>query len=463
MTIGRKISIAFVAVAVCGALLTAVVANTATRSVFDWYVQGATVARAGQWRDLFAAYYAQRGSWSGVDVLVHSAGAGPVRGRGFGRRWAGDPAAATRGERVVLADVTGTVVADSEGAATGSVLGEEAARFSLPIVVDGRHVGTVALVTPLQRGLVTLEAEFLRRVTVSTLLGAVLAALLGAALASTFSRQISAPLGELARAAGRVARRDFSVPIQAEPEGEIGDVARAFNLMQDSLRASEDARHKLMADVAHELRTPLAVLRGNLESLQEGVAEATPEMIVSLHDEVMRLSRIVQDLLNLGQMESGGFPLHLEPTQVGEVITRVASVFGPEAESRGIRLKAEVEPGLPVVQADPDRMAQVLVNLLGNAMRHTPDGGVVAVSARRHDGGVAVSVRDTGPGIAEEDLPHVFDRFYRTDEARDRAAGGAGLGLAIAKGIVEAHGGRIWAESAPGQGATFTFTLPVAR
>lgn len=463
MTIGRKISIAFAAVAVCGALLTAVVANTATRSVFDWYVRGATAARAEQWRDLFAAYYAQRGSWSGVDVLVQSAAPGPMHGMGFGRRWMGAPAAATRGERVVLADETGRIVADSEGTATGSLLGQEAARFSLPIVVNDRRVGTVALVTPLQKGLVTLEAEFLRRVTASTVLGAVLAALLGAALASTFSRQISAPLAELARAARRIARRDFSVKVEPEPEGEIGDVARAFNFMQDSLKASEDARHKLMADIAHELRTPLAVLRGNLESLQEGVAEPTPEMFVSLHDEVIRLSRIVQDLLNLGQMESGGFPLHLVPTRVSEVVARVAAVFGPEAESRRIRLETVAEPDLPPVQADPDRIAQVLVNLLANAMRHTPDGGLIAVSVRRQEGGgIAVSVRDTGPGIAEKDLPHVFDRFYRTDEARDRSAGGAGLGLAIAKGIVEAHGGRIWVDSTLGQGATFTFTLPAA-
>ena len=464
MTIGRKISIAFAIVAVCGALLTAVVANTATRSVFDWYLRGATEARAEQWRDLFAAYYAQQGSWSGVGVLVPPAATAPpgqARGRGLGRPWANILPAGARGERVILADETGRVVADSEGTAVGTFLEESSARFSLPVVVDGEQVGIVALETPFQKGLVTLEAEFLRRVTVSTMLGAVLAALLGAALASTFSRQISAPLVELGRAARRIARRDFSTKVEPESDGEIGDVARAFNLMQESLMESEDARQKLMADIAHELRTPLAVLRGNLESLQDGIAQPTHEMLVSLHDEVIRLSRIVEDLLNLGRMQSGGFPLHLVPTRIGEVASRVTAVFGPEAESRHIRLQTTVEPDTPPVQADPDRIAQVLVNLLANAMRHTPDGGLVAVSVRRHDdGGVAVSVRDTGAGIAEKDIPHVFDRFYRTDEARDRSTGGSGLGLAIAKGIVEAHGGRIWVDSEPGRGAAFTFTIP---
>ncbi|MFZ5925759.1 MAG: ATP-binding protein, partial [Bacillota bacterium] len=458
MKIGRKISMAFVVMAICGALLTALAANIATRSVFDWYVRRATVVRAEQWRNLFAAYYAQRGSWAGIQSLVPSM-MGP-HGRGFGRRWPGGVAAVMRDERVILADHAGRIIVDSGGMSTGSMLDEKTARFTLPVTVDGRRVGTVALVTPLQRGLVTLEAEFLRRVTASTVLGGILAALLGVALASTFSRQISAPLLELSKAARQLAQRNFDVKIDAKPEDEIGDVARAFNFMKDSLKANEESRHKLVADVAHELRTPLAVLRGNLESLQEGVAQPTPEMIVSLHDEVIRLSRIVQDLLNLGQMESRSFPLHLVPTRIGDVIVRVTCVFAAETEARGIRLDTVIEHDLPPVQADPDRIAQVLVNLLANAVRHTPDGGRVTVSACRRDGHVAVAVQDTGPGIAQKDLPHVFDRFYRTDESRDRAAGGAGLGLAIAKGIVEAHGGTISAASEPGRGATFTFTLP---
>ncbi len=461
MRIGRKMLVAFVAMAACGAVLTALTANVSTRSLFDWYVRRATLARANGWRSLFAAYYAQRGSWSGIEALVPSAGAS--RGRGLGRQLAGPGGAspALRNERVLLADNTGRIIVDSAGASTGALLDERMERFALPITVNGARVGTVALVTSLQAGLVTLEAEFLRRVTASTVLGGILAALLGAALASRFSRQLSAPLLELSKAARRIAQRDFGVRVSVESEDEMGDVARAFNFMTDSLEASDQARHRLVADVAHELRTPLSVLRGNLESLQEGVTQPTQEVIVSLHDEVIRLSRIVQDLLNLGQMESGGFPLHPVPMDIAEAVAKVTGAFAAETDARGIRLATTVESGLTAAYADPDRVAQVLVNLLANAVRHTPDGGRVAVSARRKDGYVEVSVSDTGPGIAKDDLPRVFERFYRTDESRERSTGGAGLGLAIARGIVEAHGGAIQVESAPGRGATFAFTLPV--
>ncbi len=461
MRIGRKMSIAFVVAAVCGALLTAAIALVATRSVFDWYVERLTTARIEQWRTLFSAYYAQKGSWSGIESLLPSSAA--PRGKGYVRRWLRAAAVAPGNARIILADADGRIVVDTEGENAGRTLAEqEGVSLSLPVEVQGRQVGTVALVAPVSRGLVTLEAEFLRRVTASTVVGGLAAVAVGIALASTFSREISAPLLELAKAARRLARKDFDVELAAQAQDdEVGEVARAFSHMRDSLRTAEETRQKLMADVAHELRTPLSVLRGNLESLQEGVAQPTPEMIVSLHDEVIRLSRIVQDLLNLGQMESGAFPLHLEPTAIGDVIARVTPVFGAETDARGIHLDVDVDPDLPAIQADPDRIAQVLVNLLANAVRHTPDGGRISVSARVQGDRVAVSVQDTGPGIAPADLARVFDRFYRTDEARDRASGGTGLGLAIARGIVEAHGGTIGVASELGRGATFAFTLPL--
>lgn len=371
------------------------------------------------------------------------------------------PPAIAGPERIILADRAGRIIADSNGTDIGLFLNDVATPSRLPITINGEVVGSVAIVTEFQKGLMTLEAAFLRRMTTASIIGGAIVALIGIGLAFIFSRHLSQPLSKLAVAARQIASGDFDVKIQASTGDEMEEVAHAFNFMKDSLKANEEARHKLVADVAHELRTPLSVLRGNLESMQEGIIEPTQETIVSLHDEVLRLSRIVQDLLNLGQMESGGFPLSLQPTKIEEVIIRVTSVFAAETDARGIRLETNIQGALPHTEADPDRIAQVLVNLLANAVHQTPDGGEISVSASRIDDNIVVSVTDSGPGIVKEDLPHVFDRFYRTDRARDRATGGTGLGLAIVRGIITAHKGSIRVESQPGAGATFTFSLPV--
>jgi signal transduction histidine kinase len=363
-------------------------------------------------------------------------------------------------ERIILADETGKIIADSHETTIGLFLNDKITPSKLPIIVNEEVVGSVAIVTQLQRGLMTLEAAFLRRMTIASIIGGVIVALIGTGLAFVFSRHLSQPLSKLATAARQIASGDFDAEIHVSTGDEMEEVAHAFNFMKDSLKANEEARHKLVADVAHELRTPLAVLRGNFESMQEGITEPTQETMVCLHDEVLRLSRIVQDLLNLGQMESGGFPLSLQPTRLEDVIVRVVSVFAAETDARGIHLETNMQGALPTIQADPDRIAQVLVNLLANAVHYTPDGGRISVSASCVDGDIVVSLTDSGPGISEEDLPHVFDRFYRTDRARDRATGGTGLGLAIARGIITAHKGSIWVESEPGLGTTFTFSLP---
>ncbi|NLB72476.1 MAG: HAMP domain-containing protein [Firmicutes bacterium] len=458
MTIRRKLLIAFLFIAVLSSVVTAVLSSFSTRSLFDWYVRSNTEARATQWQRLLAAYYTEQGSWDGVSVLIRAAQF--VRGRGMSRQALRQPAMAGP-ERILLADRTGRIIADSNGTQIGLPLSDITTPSRLPITANGEVVGTVAIVTEFQKGLMTLETAFVQRMTTASIIGGAIVALIGIGLAFIFSRHLSQPLSELAVAARQMASGDFDVKIQVPTGDEMEEVAHAFNFMKDSLKANEEARHKLVADVAHELRTPLSVLRGNLESMQEGIVEPTQETIVSLHDEVLRLSRIVQDLLNLGQMESGGFPLSLQLTNIEEVIARVTSVFAAETDARGISLDTNMQSELPHTQADPDRIAQVLVNLLANAVHHTPDCGRISVSASRTDDNIVVSVTDSGPGIAEEDLTHVFDRFYRTDSARDRAAGGTGLGLSIAKGIITAHKGTIRVESKPGAGTTFTFILPV--
>jgi signal transduction histidine kinase len=222
----------------------------------------------------------------------------------------------------------------------------------------------------------------------------------------------------------------------------------------------------MVADTAHELRTPLTVLQGNLRAILDGVYPLDAAEISRLYDETRLLSRLVDDLRELALADAGQLRLNLRPSDVGQVIRSTTETLAPVAEAHEVVLTAQVPAELPAVQADPDRVAQILRNLLANAMRYTPPGGSVTVVASLADDAVELAVADTGDGIAPDDLPHIFERFWQADPARpreDRAAGGTGLGLSVAQSLVEAQGGRIWAESSLGQGSTFRFTLPVVR
>jgi two-component system OmpR family sensor kinase/two-component system sensor histidine kinase BaeS len=269
-------------------------------------------------------------------------------------------------------------------------------------------------------------------------------------------RRLVAPLGDLIDAAESVQAGNYAVRVRPRGPRELRSFARAFNSMSARLERSEEQRQQLLADVTHELRTPLTVVQGNLEALLDGVYPADAQHLVPILDETRVLSRLVDDLRTLSMAEAGALALHREPTDIGELVTDSVASLRTQADSAGIALIIETAAGLPHADIDPVRLREVLSNLLSNALRYTPRGGSVRVSATVSDGSLSISVRDSGPGIPTEALPHVFDRFYKSDESR-----GAGLGLAIAKSLVVAHGGEIGATSESGQGTEMRFTLPL--
>jgi signal transduction histidine kinase len=271
-------------------------------------------------------------------------------------------------------------------------------------------------------------------------------------------RRFAAPLGDLIDAAESVEAGDYGVRVRARGPRELRSLATAFNSMSGRLESSERERRRLLADVTHELRTPLTIMQGNLEALLDGVYPADPAHLEPILDETRVLSRLVDDLRTLSLAEAGALTLHREPTDVGQLITDSVASFRIQADAAGIELATALDGALPQAEIDPVRMREVLSNLLSNALRYTPRGGTVRVGASVADGKLRVTVRDSGPGIAAEALPHIFDRFYKSDESR-----GAGLGLAIAKSLVVAHGGEIEATSAPGQGTEMRFWLPTTR
>lgn len=273
-------------------------------------------------------------------------------------------------------------------------------------------------------------------------------------------RSIALPLGQLMNAADAVAAGDLSVRVPVRGRGEFSQLSTAFNRMVEELALADQRRRNLTADVAHELRTPLQIIHGNLEGIVDGVYEPTPEHINATLDETRLLARLVEDLRVLSQAEAGQLSMQKEAVDIAELLADVATSFGARAESAGIDLQTNVRGDL-IVTGDYGRLDQALSNLVANAVRHTAAGGSVELRAWREPETVRIVVSDTGEGIAADDLPYIFDRFWRGDRARAHTAvGGSGLGLAITRQLIQAHAGRISAESEVGRGTAFTIDLP---
>ena len=276
-------------------------------------------------------------------------------------------------------------------------------------------------------------------------------------------RSLGTPLAKIMAAADAVAAGDLSTRVEESGPRDFRRMARSFNHMAAELEKADQQRRNLTADVAHELRTPLHILRGNLEGLQDGVYQPTSQHIDTMLDETRMLSRLVDDLQTLSLAEAGQLTLQLEQVDIPELLADVSTSFSGPMENSGIELGVEImgEPEELAVTGDVERLDQVLSNLLGNALRHTPAGGSITLTAEPIPSGTRLSVSDTGEGIPPEDLPYVFDRFWRADKSRRRGSGtGSGLGLAISRQLVQAHNGQISVESELGQGATFTIDLP---
>jgi signal transduction histidine kinase len=329
-----------------------------------------------------------------------------------------------------------------------------------PALAQGPMFGVAASLEP--PPLFDREQVFVNAVSRSLMLGVLVGGGVAIGLAVAFSRRILRPIGALTTAARRLERGELDQRVVVHGSDEIGQLGHAFNAMADGLARTERLRRTMVTDVAHELRTPLTNLRGYLEALREGVAQPRPEVIDSLYEETMLLNQLVDDLQDLTLSEAGQLELRREPTDLPALLTAVAQALRPQVEARKICLDVDWPADLPRVDLDPKRVGQVLRNLLANALRYTPEGGRIRLDVRQESERVVVRVQDTGPGIPAEHLNNVFERFYRVDASRTRGTGGSGIGLSVVKQLVEAHGGRVAVDSAPGRGATFTFTLPTA-
>ena len=291
------------------------------------------------------------------------------------------------------------------------------------------------------------------------LIGVLIVAVIAAVLAFRAVRRMSAPLDELADAAERIERGDYSARVTVAGPARMRSLARAFNDMSERLASVDERRRAFLADAAHELRTPLSIIAGQVEAIEDGLYPADAAHLAPVHEQLKILEQLIEDMRTVALADAGALVLNLQPTDIGASIDHAVAAFQTQATAPGVTLGTDYPPGIPKAMADEQRLGQVFANLLSNSLRHTPSGGHVTVSARRAEDGstIELSVRDDGQGISADMLPRVFDRF-----AKDQDSSGSGLGLAICKDLVEAMGGRIAADSADGSGTTISFSLPMA-
>lgn len=516
MTLRRKFILGLIGMVFFMAIFFTAIALTTTQVLLGHAESYVQQAYGESWKRLLSGYYEAAGGWNGVQSYVIRISEperrlGPVF-NGNNTRLLPEPdlnlgRPRRESPHFWVFNLQNKVVADSMNKDLGNELSGFPQSNKIPkqweaIKVKDQTVGYYYQESPLtsnyNRLAKTIGTSIIRAMLVGLILTSVVALLLGMLL----TRHFTEPLDHLMEAVRKVGRGDLSSRVKVRGKGDIAILAQEFNRMTEQLARNEEVRRNMVADIAHELRTPLAVILGKLESIQEGVLPSTPETILPIQDETLRLIRLVRDLQQLNLAEAGKLPMALKPVRLRQLVERIIEQFAIEFEER--RLTVEILGDAPEISGDPDRLTQVFVNLIGNALLHTPPGGTLSLvltesekpgademnsdgnihrlrdvfrrkgergekvekpegSRDCRDGWVQVTVEDSGEGIPEEELEHIFDRFYRVDKARERESGGTGLGLAIAKEFIQAHGGDIQVTSKLGEGSCFKIQLPMKQ
>ena len=458
-----KLTLAFILVAFTTAGLVAIAirfssASSLNQLIFDQ--QRATAEQA------LSDYYSTNGSWNGVasywdqlNPISSMMGPGAVNpmGRGGGRQQnLHDPHG-----MFGLADPQGDVVISVDPRyPVGASVPLDVLNAGSPLTVNGQQVGVI-LNSDQQVGLDPNETQFLQRTNHALVLAGLGALAVALVMGVVLARTLTTPLSALTGAAQRIAKGELEQQVQVASQDEIGRLAEAFNRMSQEVARANNLRRRMTADIAHDLRTPLTVIGGYIESMRDGVLAATPERLALIYAEIERLQSMVGDLRMLSQADAGELSLHVQKIAPRPFLERAAAVFAHKAESQQVALSIMAAESLPEINVDEARLMQVMDNLLGNALRYTPAGGKIELSAQSEGSKLTLAVRDSGPGIAAQDLPYIFDRFYRADPSRSTDGGASGLGLAIVKALVEAQAGRVWAESVEGVGTTIKMEFPI--
>ena len=447
MKLTHKLTLAFLLISLIAIGLAALFVWFTTATEFNNYLVD---QRQMQFVAVATDYYRSHGNWRGVDTILRDQGLLPP----FTPPGSPPPDP----QPYALVDQSRDVIIPAGEYTLGQKLQQGVLDKGIGIEVGGVVVGTVLVTgqTPVRS---PIEDKYLASVNQSLLIAALGGALIALVLGLFLARTLTRPARELTAATRALARGDLQQQVTVHSKDELGELAQAFNQMSADLAHATQLRRQMTADIAHDLRTPLTVIGGYVEALRDRVLPPTPERFDMIYGEVQHLQQLVEDLRTLSLADAGELRLNRQPIEPRALLDQVAALFQHRADQQHIALIVEADDALPLLNIDEGRLVQVLSNLVANALRYTPEGGHITLGATGRSGGVDLSVRDDGAGIVPEALPHIFERFYRVDQARQQTTGESGLGLAIARSIVEAHGGAIKVESEVGQGSTFTLTL----
>ncbi len=442
-----KLIVTFLVISVAGTLLTTLIVRSSNERAFNELLreqeQAAFVSDT-------LAYYESNGSWQGVGQAIRSQIPPPAPGEPPPRLLP-----------LALTNEDGRIIIPNARFTPDSIVPPDILAAGVPLEVEGVQVGTVLTDEQAPPPRNPAEEAFETQTNRALLIGALGATAVALVLAVLLARTLTRPLQELTAASRQIARGNLEQEVPVRTKDELGELAIVFNQMSADLSHANQARRQMTADIAHDLRTPLTVLSGYLEAMEDGTLAPTPARMQMMHQEVDVLKRLVADLRTLSLADAGQLPLHKEPIVIGDLLAQVQAAYAHQATQQEVALEVETADSLPVIKLDQARMRQALGNLVGNALRYTPAGGAITLAAMPlAEVGQQITIADTGSGIPEADLPHIFNRFYRGERSRQEGQGESGLGLAIAKSLVVAHDGTIEVTSAQGTGTTFTIVLP---
>ena len=449
-SISSKLILAFLSIGIISVMIIAVTAIWSTKAEFIRFLTDQTQTDLVQ---ALSQYHRTYGSWEDVEsIFVYESNQG---GQG--------PGPHKMRRSFALADESGRVIVPGGMYHRGERLSTAILNQGIPIAEDNETIGILIPVRLPFEGQ-PREIQFIQRINRLLLYGAVIGSLIALLLGIFLSRTLTRPIRELTQATHAVSEGDLSQQVPVRSNDELGELAQAFNKMSSELSRSVNARKQMTADIAHELRTPLSLILGHAEAVHDGVLPPTSENFEIIREEATRLEHLVNDLRVLSLADAGELSINPQRVEPQRLLEEVASLYQYQAQRKNISLDLDIASPLSLIAVDPGRMTQVLTNILDNALRHTPEGGRITLSARETGDQVQLVIQDSGPGLKAADLERIFDRFYRTDASRQRdgaVPGGSGLGLAIAKSIVQAHGGQLLAESETGSGLKVIITLPV--